>query len=132
MSGVSSTADRIAGAWVSVFCERRSPPTPFGDASPCLRSNARHRLTLAALTPKRSPTLRPDPPSATAASTRVRRSIDRGSGIPAGLPSGRKLESLHPRFGNPHPDSISSDGALDLASILAEARALALGRSAEL
>lgn len=26
----------------SVFCERRSPPTAFGDASPCVRSNARH------------------------------------------------------------------------------------------
>src|ERR1700679_4155218 len=112
MSGVSSTADRIAGAWVSVFCERWSPPTAFGDATPCVRANARHRLTLAALTPKRSPTLRPEAPSATAASTRVRRSIDRGPAIPAGLQSGRKLESLHRRFGNPHPDSISSDDAL--------------------
>jgi hypothetical protein len=39
----------------------------------------------------------------------VRRSIDSGSAIPAGLQSGRKLESLHRRFGNPHPDAISSD-----------------------
>jgi hypothetical protein len=111
-SGVASIAVRIAGPWASVCLERRSPPTAFGLASPCARSSARHRLTLAALTPKRAAAPRPEAPCATALKTRLRRSKERDWAISAGPQPGQKLESLQCRFGNPPTDSISSDAAL--------------------
>jgi hypothetical protein len=53
----------------------------------------RYRLTLAALTPKRSPAARCDRPAATAAKTLTRRSTERAVAISAGLRPGGKLES---------------------------------------
>ena len=54
MSGGSSTANRLpAHGFLSCANDGRRPP-PWRRV-PCVRSNARHRLTLAALTPKRRP-----------------------------------------------------------------------------
>ena len=55
----------------------------------------RHLLTLAALTPNRSPASRCDAPAAPAAKTRTRRSIDSAFDMTAGLQSARQFESLH-------------------------------------
>ena len=52
-------------------------------------------LTLAALTPNRSPASRCDAPAATAAKTRTRRSIESAFDMTASLQSGRQSESLH-------------------------------------
>jgi hypothetical protein len=84
MSGLVSTRDRMTAACASMRCERRSPPSGPGRGSPCSRANRRHRLTLAALTPKRSPASRCDAPASTAASTRTRRSSDSALDMPAG------------------------------------------------
>ena len=99
-SGVSARRPRISGAWASTRRDRRSPPSGPGRMSPC-RSSARHRLTLAALTPKRAAASRCVAPSETAATTRVRRSTESAFDMPAGLPSGRQLESEPKSKGNP-------------------------------
>jgi len=65
--------------------ERRSPPSALGRASPCLRARARQRLTLAALTPNRSPTCRWLAPAATAANTRSLKSSDNALDMPTSL-----------------------------------------------
>ena len=98
---------------LSMRWDLRSPPRAFGRASPCSRSRALHRLTLAALTPKRSPAARCVIPSATAARTRTRRSSDNAFDMPAGLQPGSHSESPHKRFGN--PDSIRPGSALACA-----------------
>ena len=85
MSGVSSTRARIVAPCASTRPERRSPPWERGPASPRSRSSDRQRLTLAALTPNRSPACRWLKPFATAAKTRTRRSSDRALGMSAGL-----------------------------------------------
>jgi len=85
ISGVSLSRDSINGLQASTRPERRLPPNAFGCASPCDRSRARQRLTLAALTPKRSPAARWLSPPETAARTRIRRSTDRALDISAGL-----------------------------------------------
>ena len=80
----------------------------FGRASPCSRSRARHRLTLAALTPNRSPAARWVSPPATAAKTRTRRSSESAVDMPASLQPGRQSEITSSRFGNPiHSDRVS-------------------------
>jgi hypothetical protein len=72
-----------------------------GRTWPLPRASARHRLTLAALTPKRAAATRWLAPADTAARTRVRRSTDNALTMPAGLPSGRQLESEPATHGNP-------------------------------
>jgi hypothetical protein len=72
-----------------------------GRASPRSRSSARHRLTLAALTPNRSPAWRWLKPRATAANTRTRRSNDRALGISAGLHPADSLNHLSRDSGIP-------------------------------
>jgi hypothetical protein len=52
MSGFSATRARIAPPCASMRADRRSPPSAFGRACPSSRSRARHRIALAALTPK--------------------------------------------------------------------------------
>src|SRR5215207_4804826 len=69
MSGVSSTRPRINAARASIRPERRSPPSAFGRASPCRRSNPRQRIALDALTPKRCAACLHESPPAIAAST---------------------------------------------------------------
>jgi hypothetical protein len=85
MSGAAFSMARIVSLCISIRPDLRSPPSAFGRASPCCRSRFRHRLTLAALTPNRSPASRCDAPALTAARTRVRRSSERGLDMPAGL-----------------------------------------------
>ena len=69
----------------------------------------------------RSPRTAPPPPDGsprgTAARTRVRRSTESAFDMPAGLPSGRQLESEHPPHGNPQ-DSVSSASALEAETIV--------------
>jgi hypothetical protein len=78
-----------------------------GRASPQSRSSAHHRLTLAALTPNRSPACRWLKPCATAANTRTRRSSDRALGMSAGLHPADSLNHLNRDSGIPF-DSIGS------------------------
>ena len=84
MSGVASRTARIVSLCASIRPDLRSPLVGRARASPCSRSSARQRLTLAALTPNRSPTARCDSPRAAAASTRTRRSNERDVGMSAG------------------------------------------------
>jgi hypothetical protein len=113
MSGLVSTRDRMAEACASILCERRSPPSGPGRGSPCSRANRRHRLTLAALTPKRSPASRWDAPASTADSTRTLRSNDSALAMPASpqirqTVLNHRATDLGIRF-----DSFSSETALD-------------------
>jgi hypothetical protein len=50
-------------------------------------------MALDALTPNRAAAARHEAPAATARTTRSRRSTDSALDIPAGLPTGRQLES---------------------------------------
>ena len=59
------------------------------------RASARRRLTLAALTPNRSPACRWLKPCVTAANTRTLRSSDRALGMSAGLPPADSLNHLN-------------------------------------
>jgi hypothetical protein len=56
-----------------------------GLGAPCSRARRRQRLTLAALTPNRSPASRCEAPASTAARTRTRRSSDSAFDMSAGL-----------------------------------------------
>src|SRR5215207_7795675 len=94
MSGVASTRPRIKPARASIRPERRSPPSAFGRASPCRRSNPRQRIALDALTPKRCAACLHESPPAIAASTRVLRSSDSAFDMSAGL---RPADSLNHR-----------------------------------
>lgn len=98
-SGVSARMLKIKSLQASTRPERRSLPKGPGFVSPCVRANALQRLTLAALTPKRS-AARCDKPESAAARTRRRRSTERAVAISAGLLPGGKLESFQQRFGN--------------------------------
>src|SRR4051794_29294290 len=111
MSGVSSMSARISAACASMRPERRSPPSALGRASPCVRSKARQRIALDALTPNRSAAWRQDNPVPIAASTRVRRSSDSAFDMPAGLHPAGSLNHSSPDLGIPS-DSLSSDDAL--------------------
>jgi hypothetical protein len=77
-------------------------------ASPCARSRARHQLTLAALTPNRSPTPRCVIPAATAAKTRTRRSSESASTCPPASVRADRLNHLQRNSGIP----INSDRVL--------------------
>lgn len=101
MSGVSRNSRWIRSASASIRDDRRSPPRGFATGAPCSFASARHRLTLAALTPKRSPTARWLIPSETAARTRVRRSRERVLGMTTGPLPGHHCESEKGRCGNP-------------------------------
>src|SRR5215204_5412409 len=103
MSGVASNRARIRSLEASIRPDLRSPPTDRARASPCSRSSARHRLTLAALTPKRSLARRWLKPPATAARTRTRRSNDKAVGMPAGLHPGQQLDGVD----GPRPSGIA-------------------------
>ena len=84
----------------------RRPPllaTRRPACAPTLAIGLRWRRSRQSDRPPFVPMLHRPPPQAHG----VRRSIDSGPAIPAAL-----LKSLHRRFGNPHPNSISSDGAL--------------------
>jgi hypothetical protein len=65
-----------------------------------------------------------DVPAWTASRTRTRRSSDRALDMPAGLQSGRQLDSEGPPHGNP-PDSLSSVTALVALASLGTAVAAA-------
>jgi len=102
----------ITASWcASIWPERRSPPSRPGRGSPCSRSRLRQRLTLAALTPKRSAASRCVAPAATAPRTRTRRSTDSALGIPCRPHPADSLTHFAPDLGIP-PDSITSGSAL--------------------
>ena len=71
------------------------------EVSRSARALARHRLTLAALTPKRSPASRWLAPNATAARTRTRRSSESGVDMPTGLLPAHSLNHASARKGIP-------------------------------
>src|SRR3954465_8949039 len=62
-------------------CERRSPPCGLAATAPSCAKFPCQRTALAALTPKRWAACRREEPSATARTTRSRRSDDNGDGI---------------------------------------------------
>ena len=104
----------ITASWcASIRSERRSPPSRPGRGSPCSRARLRHRLTLAALTPKRSAASRCVAPDATAPKTRTRRSTDSARDMPAGLHPANSLNHVAPDLGIPL-DSLRSGSALKL------------------
>ena len=121
MSGVSPSKDRISVACASIRPERRSPPRRLGCAPPVSRRRARHRLTLAALTPKRSPASRWLRPSSTAARTRSRKSTERAFDMIVGLHPTTMFNLICRPCGIP-ADSIRSAHALVLSACLLRVR----------
>jgi hypothetical protein len=109
LSGPSVTTTASWQAWMR--CERRSPPSAFGLASPCSRFRVRQRLTLAALTPNRSPASRWLAPACTAARTRILRSSDSAFDIPKSSEPFGGLNQNHQKKVIPI-DSFSSGYAL--------------------
>ena len=101
MSRVSAMIAKMAAPCASIACDRRSPPSAFGKGLPSSRSRCRHRLTLAALTPKRAPATRWLAPAETAARTRTRRSTERALDISPGLHPADSLNHFASDLGIP-------------------------------
>lgn len=85
LSGSAAISARMRSGCASIACERRSPPCGFGVTSPVSRACVTHLIALDTSTRKCAAASRQDMLSATAPTTRLRRSIERGGAVPAGL-----------------------------------------------
>jgi hypothetical protein len=93
MSRCRSRRQRIRSACPSIRPDLRSPPSGPDLTSPCLRTSARQRIALDALTPNRNAAWRHDIPPSIAATTRSRKSTDSALLMHAGLLTSMQFES---------------------------------------